>query len=144
MCGPMPVWVSACDISITSRIPNLSKGVTRISWGSTRRERPRILVVAANHAVQEWCLAPAQFGYGQPVTYGGQSDEPIGEEVPLADAVEQRLPVGETSELSEDLQPTELDRIATQERAPQDVDPADWQDQRTSADIAAEEWDGEL
>ena len=78
------------------------------------------------------------------MTYGGQSDEPIGEEVPLADAVEQRLPVGETPELSEDLQPTELDRIATQESAPQDVNPADWQDQRTSAGIAAEEeWDGE-
>jgi uncharacterized protein YjbJ (UPF0337 family) len=48
------------------------------------------------------------------VTLGADSDEPIGEEVPIADAVEQRLPVGETRELSEDFQPTEASAIASE------------------------------
>jgi len=75
------------------------------------------------------------------VTLGPDSDEPIGEEVPIADAVEQRLPVGETRELSEDFQPTEASQIAAGNPAPTDVDPADWQEQLTSADTGDEDWD---
>jgi hypothetical protein len=78
------------------------------------------------------------------VKHDGQSEEPIGAEVPIADAVEQRFPVDETPELSEDIQPTETSRIAAEEQAPVDVDPADWQEQRIAADIGADEWDREL
>jgi hypothetical protein len=78
------------------------------------------------------------------VTYGRDADEPIGEDVPVADAVEQRRTVGETPELSEDLQPTELDQIAAEKKAPEDVDPADWQEQWTSADTGADDWDRDL
>jgi hypothetical protein len=77
------------------------------------------------------------------VTYGPDADEPIGEDVPVADAVEQRRSVGEAPELTEDFQPTELDKIASEADAPQDVDPADWQEQWTSADIGADDWDGD-
>jgi hypothetical protein len=69
-------------------------------------------------------------------------DEPIDEEVPIADAAEQRLEVGETPPLSENFAPTELNEIAT-EGAPDDADPADWQDQRTSAGNAGE-WDSDV
>ena len=68
------------------------------------------------------------------VTLGPDSDEPVGEEVPIADAVEQRLPVGETRELSEVFQPTEASAIASEAPAPADVHPGDWQERLTSAD----------
>jgi hypothetical protein len=68
-------------------------------------------------------------------------DEPIGDEVPIADAVEQRLPVGETPELSENIEPTEVSRIAAEETAPVDADPADWQEQHTSAPAGDDNWD---
>ena len=61
--------------------------------------------------------------------------------MPLADAVEQRLPVGETRELSEDFQPTEASAIASEAPAPTDVNPADWQEQLTSADTGEKDWD---
>jgi hypothetical protein len=67
-------------------------------------------------------------------------DEPIGEDVPLADAVEQRREVGETRGLAEDFEPTVVDRMAG-EPAPLDADPADWQEQRTDAD---EGWDADV
>jgi hypothetical protein len=66
-------------------------------------------------------------------------DEPIDDQVPVADAVEQRLEVGETPPLSEDFEPTEVNEIGA-ETAPQDVDPADWQEQRTTA----ADWDSDL
>ena len=76
------------------------------------------------------------------MTLGPDSDEPIGEEVPLADAVEQRQPVGESRELSEDFQPTEASEIAAEAPPPTDVDPADWQEQLTSADAGDDDgWD---
>ncbi|HUO36379.1 MAG TPA: hypothetical protein VMU34_00305 [Mycobacterium sp.] len=75
------------------------------------------------------------------MTLGPDSDEPIGEEVPIADAVEQRQPVGETPELGEDFEPTEASAIAAQTPPPTDVDPADWQEQLTSADTGDEDWD---
>ena len=75
------------------------------------------------------------------MTLGPDSDEPIGEEVPIADAVEQRLPVAETPPLSEDFQPTQASEIAAEGPAPTDVDPADWQEQLTSADLDDEDWD---
>ena len=78
------------------------------------------------------------------VTLGPDSDEPIGAEVPIADAVEQRLPVGETRELSEDFQPTEASAIASKTPAPTDVDPADWQEQLTSADTGDDDWDADI
>ena len=89
-------------------------------------------------------LACRRLGYGRFVTSGRDSEEPIGEEVPVADAVEQRLSVGETPELSEHFQPTELDEIAAEAKAPEDVNPADWQEQWTSADNRSDEWDGDL
>lgn len=63
-------------------------------------------------------------------------DEPIDEEVPVADAVEQRLEVGQTPHLSENVEPTEVNEIFT-EAAPVDANPADWQEQQTTAD---DEW----
>jgi len=66
-------------------------------------------------------------------------DEPIDAEVPTADAVEQRAEVGETPRLSERLEPTEVNEIAEQ-GPPQDADPADWQEQHTTA-ATADEWD---
>ena len=78
------------------------------------------------------------------VTRGPDSDEPIGEEVPIADAVEQRLTVGEPRELSEDFQPTQASEIAADAPAPTDVDPADWQEQLTTADTGDEDWDEDL
>jgi hypothetical protein len=68
--------------------------------------------------------------------------EPIDEEVPIADAVEQRLEVDETPPLSEDFEPTEVNEIAG-EGSPEDADPADWQEQRTSAANAGE-WDSDV
>jgi len=68
-------------------------------------------------------------------------DEPIDEEVPVADAVEQRLEVGQTPNLSENVEPTEVNEIAT-ETVPEDADLADWQEQHTTA--ADDDWgDGE-
>ncbi len=78
------------------------------------------------------------------MTFGPDSDEPIGEEVPIADAVEQRMPVGETRELSEDFQPTEASEIAAEAPVPADVDPADWQEQLTSADSGDDDWDADV
>jgi hypothetical protein len=70
-------------------------------------------------------------------------DEPIDDQVPVPDAVEQRLEVGETPRLSEDFEPTEVNEIAAQTAPPEDADPADWQEQRTSAPDA-DEWDPDL
>jgi hypothetical protein len=39
-------------------------------------------------------------------------DEPIDDQVPVADAVEQRHEVGKTPPLSEDFEPTEVNEIA--------------------------------
>lgn len=69
-------------------------------------------------------------------------DEPIDEDVPIADAVEQRVEVGETPTLSENVEPTEVNEIAAQ-GLPEDADPADWQDQHTAAGVA-DEWDSEV
>jgi hypothetical protein len=66
-------------------------------------------------------------------------EEPIGEEVPIPDAVEQRHEVGESPSLSEDFEPTPVNEIA-EEPPPADANPADWQEQRT----VAEDWDPEL
>lgn len=66
-------------------------------------------------------------------------DEPIDDQVPIADAVEQRLEVGEASPLSENFEPTEVNEIAA-ETAPEDANPADWQEQRTTA-ADPDEWD---
>ncbi len=66
-------------------------------------------------------------------------DDPIDQEVPVADAVEQRLEVGETPSLSENFEPTEVNEIAD-EGVPADADPADWQEQRTTA-AGADDWD---
>lgn len=68
-------------------------------------------------------------------------DEPIDDQVPVADAVEQRLEVGETPPLSEDFEPTEVNEIAA-ETAPEDANPADWQDQRTTA-ASADDWESD-
>ena len=65
-------------------------------------------------------------------------DDPIDEETPVADAVEQRLEVGRTPSLSEDFEPTEVSEIAS--IPPEDANPADWQEQHTTADDA-DEWD---
>jgi hypothetical protein len=78
------------------------------------------------------------------VTHGRDSDEPIDDQVPVADAVDQRRPVGESEELSEDFQPTEASEIAAEGEAPEDANPADWQDQLTSADIGVDEWDADI
>ena len=65
-------------------------------------------------------------------------DDPIDEDVPVADAVDQRLEVGETPSLSETFEPTVLNEIAA-DPAPADANPADWQEQRTVA--ADDDWD---
>jgi hypothetical protein len=75
------------------------------------------------------------------VISGLTPNEPIDEEVPIADAVEQRLEVGETPPLSENFEPTEVNEIAS-EGTPEDANPADWQEQRTSA-ADADEWDSD-
>ena len=67
-------------------------------------------------------------------------DDPIDEDVPVADAVEQRLEVGETPSLSENFEPTAVNEIAA-ESAPEDANPADWQEQRTDA---ADGWDPDV
>ncbi len=69
-------------------------------------------------------------------------DEPIDPEVPVADAVDQRLEVGRQPSMSEDFEPTEASEIAASP-APEDANPADWQEQRTDADDA-DEWDSDL
>jgi hypothetical protein len=68
------------------------------------------------------------------------SDDPIGEDVPIADAVEQRHEVSETRGLAEDFEPTVVSELAD-EPAPADADPADWQEQRTNAD---DDWDADV
>ncbi len=68
-----------------------------------------------------------------------ESDAPIDDQVPIPDAIEQRLPVGPTPELSEDFQPTEVSEIGG--HAPDEANPADWQEQLTSADAGDEQWD---
>jgi hypothetical protein len=73
------------------------------------------------------------------VTHGRETDEPIGDQVPVADAVDQRRAVDESPELSEDFQPTEASEIAAEE-APDDANPADWQEQLTSAETP-DDWD---
>lgn len=77
------------------------------------------------------------------MTYGRETEEPFDDQVPIPDAVEQRQVVGEPGDLSEDFEPTEASRIAAEEIAPVDVDPADWQDQQTSAETATEDWQGD-
>jgi hypothetical protein len=62
-----------------------------------------------------------------------EPDEPIENEVPVADAVEQRLEVDETPGLTEDFEPTVVNEIAA-EGAPDDANPADWLEQRTAAE----------
>jgi hypothetical protein len=85
-------------------------------------------------------------GYGLDVTSGRNAEEPIDDQVPVADAVEQRHPVGETRELSEDFQPTEASQLAAEAQAPDDANPADWQEQLTSAETDADfdEWDPDV
>ena len=78
------------------------------------------------------------------VTHGRESEEPIDDQVPVPDAVEQRLTVGETPELSEDFEPTEASEIAAEGAAPMDANPADWQEQLTSADTGDEDWDADI
>jgi hypothetical protein len=135
--GPRRAQRGISDISIAWRIPNLRGGVTP----STGVGKNPLL----ENIGQPAPLAPGhESRYGRAVKHDGQSEEPIGAEVPIADAVEQRFPVDETPELSEDIQPTETSRIAAEEQAPVDVDPADWQEQRIAADIGADEWDREL
>lgn len=66
------------------------------------------------------------------------SDEPIDDQVPVPDAVDQRREVGETPPLAEHFVPTEVNEIAA-EGTPPDADPADWQDQHTTA--PDDDWD---
>jgi hypothetical protein len=69
-------------------------------------------------------------------------DEPLGDpEVPIADAVDQRRSVGEQRELSEDFQPTETSEIAAAAAPPDEANPADWQEQLTSAET---DWDDDV
>ena len=74
------------------------------------------------------------------MAYDRTPDEPIDEDVPLADAVEQQHEVDETPSLSENFEPTAVNEIAS-EVAPEDANPADWQEQRTAA---AEGWDPDV
>ncbi|MGE5696887.1 MAG: hypothetical protein ACM4D3_17165 [Candidatus Sericytochromatia bacterium] len=67
-------------------------------------------------------------------------DEPIDADVPIADAVDQRHEVDETPSLSENFEPTAVHDIAA-EPAPEDANPADWQEQRTGA---ADGWDPDV
>ena len=76
--------------------------------------------------------------------HGRESDEPIGDQVPIADAVDQRLAVDETRELSENFEPTEVSEIAAEGTPPEDANPADWQEQLTSADTGAGDWDSDI
>ena len=69
-------------------------------------------------------------------------DEPIDDQVPVADAVEQRLEVGEEPRLSEHLEPTEVNEIAAQ-GLPDDANPADWQEQQTVAGTD-DDWDSDV
>jgi hypothetical protein len=70
--------------------------------------------------------------------------EPIDDQVPEADAAEQRSEVGETAPLSENFAPTEVSEMSS-EGAPLDADPADWQEQHTTAaDADAWETDADL
>ncbi|HEY7051508.1 MAG TPA: hypothetical protein VH496_05145 [Mycobacterium sp.] len=69
------------------------------------------------------------------------SSDPIDDQVPVNDAVDQRREVGRTPPLAEDFEPTEVNEIAG-EVAPEDVDPADWQDQLTSA-ADSDDWDAD-
>ena len=78
------------------------------------------------------------------VTHSRGTDEPIADDVPVADAVEQRQEVGEQAELSEGFAPTEVSEIAAHQKAPADVNPADWQDQLTSADSGGEDWQSDI
>jgi hypothetical protein len=64
-------------------------------------------------------------------------------EVPVPDAVEQQRPVGEERELTEHFQPTEASEIAEQSAPPDEADPADWQEQLTTAETDAD-WDDEV
>lgn len=66
-------------------------------------------------------------------------NEPIDEEVPAADAFEQQLEVGESPSMSENFEPTQASEIAV-EPMPEDANPADWQEQRTTA-LDDEDWD---
>ncbi|HZA12031.1 hypothetical protein [Mycobacterium sp.] len=77
------------------------------------------------------------------MTSGRETDEPIDDQVPVADAVEQRRPVGETQELSEDFQPTEVSELAAGAEAPDEANPADWQEQLTSAETDMD-WDADV
>ncbi|MDT5091117.1 MAG: hypothetical protein QOH60_480 [Mycobacterium sp.] len=74
------------------------------------------------------------------VVFESNPDEPIGDEVPVADAMEQRLEVGDTADLPETFEPTEANEFAST-GAPVDVDPADWQEQQTTA---SGDWDLEV
>jgi hypothetical protein len=84
-----------------------------------------------------WCAG----GYGQTVTSDLTPDDPIDDQVPVADAVDQRRQVGETRGLSENIEPTEVNEFAA-EGAPDDANPADWQEQLTTA-ADADDWDPE-
>ena len=68
-------------------------------------------------------------------------EDPIDEEVPVADAVEQRLEVGESPVLSENFEPTEVNEIGA-DAAPADANPADWQEQRTTA-ASGDDWEND-
>ena len=80
-------------------------------------------------------------GYGKTVTSALTPDEPIGDQVPIADAVDQRRQVSETRGLSEDFEPTEVNEFAAA-GAPEEANPADWQEQLTTA-AGADDWDPE-
>ena len=73
------------------------------------------------------------------VSFDSNPDEPIDDEIPIADALEQRLEVGSAAPLSETFEPTEASEIASGS-APLDADPADWQEQQTAAS-EADGWD---
>jgi hypothetical protein len=75
------------------------------------------------------------------VTSNPSADDPIGDQVPVADAMEQRQEVDETPPMSEHSEPTEVHKIAT-EAAPEDANPADWQEQRTTAPDV--DWDADI
>jgi len=89
-----------------------------------------------------WRFAPRTRGYLRPVMSEPTHDEPIDDQVPVADAVEQRHQVGEEPPLSEHVEPTEVNEIAARD-LPEDADPADWQDQQTIA-TTDDEWDSDV
>ena len=77
------------------------------------------------------------------MTSSQDGDGAIGDaEVPVADAIDQQRTVGEPVELSEDFQPTETSEIGAQGAPPDDANPADWQEQSTSAETDFD-WDGD-